>query len=83
MCWGRFVSPVVWGGPLNVNAIKQIKIKQQIKDLADELKRVDWPTREKVVSSTWAVVMVSAFVGAFLYGSDLLISWGMKLIMPH
>lgn len=65
------------------NAIKQIKIKQRVKELLDELKRVDWPNREKVVGATWAVVFVSAFVGAFLYGSDLLISFGMNFIMPH
>ncbi len=58
-------------------------IKQQTKDLFAELERVDWPTKEKVMSSTWAVILVSVFVGAFLYGADRLISWGMTFILPH
>lgn len=58
-------------------------IKQQAKDLFAELNRVDWPTKEKVLSSTWTVVAVSVFVGVFLWGADWLISWGMKFILPH
>jgi len=58
-------------------------IKQQSKDLATELKRVDWPAKDKVLSSTYAVVVVSVFVGVFLWCADWLISWGMKFILPH
>jgi len=58
-------------------------IKQQTKDLLAELNRVDWPGKEKVMSSTGAVIVVSAFVGVFLWLADLAISWGMKFILPH
>ena len=58
-------------------------IKKQSKDLWAELDRVDWPTKQKVLSATYAVVAVSVFVGFFLWGSDLLISWGMQFILPH
>lgn len=58
-------------------------IKQQTKDLFAELDRVDWPTKDKVMGSTWAVVFVSAFMGLFLWGADLAISWGMTFIIPH
>jgi preprotein translocase SecE subunit len=57
-------------------------IKKQVKDLWAELDRVDWPGKEKVLSATYAVVAVSLFVGFFLWGADLLISWGMKFILP-
>jgi len=58
-------------------------IKKQSKDLWAELDRVDWPAKQKVLSATYAVVAVSVFVGFFLFGADLLISWGMKFILPH
>ncbi len=48
-----------------------------------ELNRVDWPPKDKVLSATYAVAVVSLFVGLFLWGSDWLISWGMKFIMPR
>lgn len=58
-------------------------IKQQTKDLIDELKRVDWPAQKKVTSSTYSVVAVSLFVGLFLWGSDLLFSWALSHVIPH
>ena len=58
-------------------------IKQQAKDLLTELNRVDWPTKEKVLSAAYAVAAVSVFVGVFLWSTDWVISWGMKFILPH
>ena len=58
-------------------------IKQQTKDLLAELNRVDWPSKEKVLSASYSVVAVSVFVGLFLWGADWVITWGMALILPH
>ena len=44
---------------------------------------MDWPAKDKVLSAATSVVIVSAFVGTFLWGADWVISWGMKLILPH
>ena len=51
-------------------------IKQQAKDLAAELNRVDWPTKEKVMTSDWTVVIVSVFVGVYLWSVDWVLSKG-------
>ncbi len=48
-----------------------------------ELDRVDWPSKDKVLGATYAVVAVSLFVGVFLWGADQVISWGMTYILPH
>ena len=58
-------------------------IKQQAKELLAELNRVDWPSKDKVLSASYSVVAVSVFVGLFLWGADWVISWGMKFILPH
>ena len=58
-------------------------IKQQAKDLFAELQRVDWPNREKVISSTTTVVVISVFVGLFLWVADLGLAWAMQYILPH
>ena len=58
-------------------------IKQQAKELVAELNRVDWPGKDKVLSAAYAVAAVSVFVGLFLWSADWVISWGMKLILPH
>jgi preprotein translocase SecE subunit len=51
-------------------------IKQQAKDLAAELNRVDWPSKEKVMTSAWTVVIVSVFVGVYLWSVDWVFSKG-------
>lgn len=58
-------------------------IKHQAKELITELKRVDWPGKQKVLSATYSVVIVSTFVGLFLWAADKAISWGMSFILPH
>jgi len=57
-------------------------IKQQTKDLIAELNRVDWPTKNKVLSATYAVALVSVFVGIYLWGADILFSWLTKFLAP-
>jgi len=58
-------------------------VKHQVKDLWAELGRVDWPSWEKVRGAALSVIIVSTFVGLFLFGADLLIAYGAKLILPH
>lgn len=57
-------------------------VKHQTKELLAELSRVDWPTKDKVMSSTWSIVIVSTFVGFFLWGADWAISYLMKFLLP-
>jgi len=52
-------------------------------ELLAELKRVDWPGKPKVLSAAYSVVIVSAFVGLFLWACDKVITWGMAFILPH
>ena len=57
-------------------------IKQQALDFKAELKKVDWPTKDKVLASTWTVVVTSVVVGLFLWGADWLLSKGFALLLP-
>ena len=58
-------------------------IKHQAKELLVELNRVDWPNKEAVLRSTYAVAAVSIFVGVFLWAADWVISWGMQFFLPQ
>ncbi len=58
-------------------------IKHHTKELLAELSRVDWPSKDKVMSSTWSITIVSVFVGFFLWGADWAISLAMKYLLPH
>ncbi len=58
-------------------------IKKQAKDLKAELDRVDWPSRDKVLSSTWVVVLISLFVGVFLWAADWVLARGFDYLLPR
>jgi preprotein translocase SecE subunit len=58
-------------------------IKQQWTDFRAELKRVDWPAKDKVWSSALTVAAVSVAVGFFLYGADWLLTKGFGYLLPH
>jgi preprotein translocase SecE subunit len=58
-------------------------IKQQAKDLMAELNRVDWPSKDKVLTSTWTVILVSVFVGAYLWSVDWVLARGFHYLFPR
>jgi len=58
-------------------------IKQQARDLMAELDRVDWPSKDKVLSSTWIVVVISVFVGVFLWAADWVLAKGFAYLLPR
>lgn len=58
-------------------------IKQQARDLMIELDRVDWPSKEKVLSTTWIVVLISIFVGVYLWAADWFLAKGLAYFLPR
>jgi len=43
-----------------------------ISQVWDELKKVTWPTRQEVIRLTFAVILISLIVGAYIGGLDYL-----------
>jgi preprotein translocase subunit SecE len=50
--------------------------KQFYRDVKLEMKKVTWPTRQEVYSTTFVVLIAVFFFGFFLWGVDVLISLG-------
>jgi preprotein translocase subunit SecE len=51
-----------------------------IRESKAELKKVTWPTKKQVLSSTLVVVGLTAVVGAYLFGVELVLSFLAGLI---
>lgn len=45
-----------------------------VKESLDELKKVAWPTRTEIIRLTISVIVISAIVGIFLGGVDLILT---------
>ncbi len=54
---------------------KYDQFKQFYRDVKAEMKKVSWPTRQEVYSTTMVVLIAVFFFGFFLWGSDVLISF--------
>ncbi|HSA31485.1 MAG TPA: preprotein translocase subunit SecE [Candidatus Omnitrophota bacterium] len=52
-----------------------------VKEVAAELKKVSWTTREDLMSSAWIVIVSSAFLGIFIAATDFVISKGIAFLI--
>ena len=57
------------------------RIRQFFKDVIAEFKRVQWPTRDATIKSTWVVVCISFDVALYLGIADLGLSDIMQMII--
>ncbi len=46
-----------------------------LKDVKAELKKVTWPSRQEVYSTTVVVIIASVFFGFYLFFMDVVFSW--------
>ena len=44
-------------------------------DVRNEMRRVTWPSRREVYTTTVVVILTSVFFGVYLWGLDLALSW--------
>ena len=51
-----------------------------LKEVVAELKKVTWPSREEVTSTTIVVIASIFFFGFFLFFCDIVFGWGLAKI---
>jgi preprotein translocase subunit SecE len=51
-----------------------------LKDARSELKKVTWPSRKEVTSTTLVVIAATIFFGFFLFFMDVIFSWAISQI---
>jgi preprotein translocase subunit SecE len=51
-----------------------------LKEVRSELKKVTWPSRSDVVSTTIVVLIATLFFGFYLFFMDVIFSWVIKRI---
>jgi preprotein translocase subunit SecE len=57
------------------------KIKTYWNETVAELGKVTWPSREEVTGSTIVVVVVSAVVGFFIFGVDMILAKAVGMLL--
>jgi preprotein translocase subunit SecE len=51
------------------------KLGNFLKDVRSELKKVTWPSKNEVVSTTVVVIAATVFFGFYLFFMDVIFSW--------
>jgi preprotein translocase subunit SecE len=51
-----------------------------LKDVRAELKKVTWPSKNEVVSTTVVVIAATIFFGFYLFFMDVIFSWAITQI---
>ena len=64
-----------------VNKDKAPKKKDFIKTLKAEFKKIIWPDKDTLVKQTGAVLIVSVLMGALISVLDLVIKFGLNIII--
>jgi len=68
-------GPPAWlAGPLGWGPRKVAELRTFFSEVKSELKKVTWPSREEVYSTTIVVILTTVFFGFYLYGLDLVMS---------
>ncbi|MFL6289531.1 MAG: preprotein translocase subunit SecE [Thermoanaerobaculia bacterium] len=57
------------------------KTKEFLSEVRTEMRKVSFPARDEVVSTTIVVIVTSVVVAAFLFVADRLIIWGYQGIV--
>jgi preprotein translocase subunit SecE len=51
------------------------RLRNFLKDVRAEIKKVTWPSRNEVYSTTIVVIIATLFFGIYLYALDIVFSW--------
>jgi preprotein translocase subunit SecE len=54
------------------------RFPQFLKDVRSELKKVTWPSRTEVTSTTVVVIAATLFFGFYLFFMDIIFSWAIN-----
>ena len=75
-------GPPNWvSGPLGWAPRKLNELKTFFVEVRSELKKVTWPSKNEVYSTTIVVILTTVFFGFYLYGLDIAFSWLMRRVM--
>jgi preprotein translocase SecE subunit len=73
------VAPRGVGGALGWPGRKLAEGRAFLQEVRSELKKVTWPSRKEVYSTTLVVIATSIFFGFYLWGLDIVLSRALSL----
>lgn len=72
---------LVLGAGVFLTSGKGVQTREFLSESRFELRKVVWPTRQEALRTTWVVMIAVAVLSLILAGFDLMIQFGVKLIL--
>ena len=77
-------GPPAWlAGPMGWGPRKVAELRTFFSEVRSELKKVTWPSKQEVYSTTVVVILTTVFFGFYLYGLDLAMSQVFTRVLGH
>jgi len=55
-------------------------IREYLQEVAQEMKKVNWPSRQELISNTFITIIATLIISAFIFGADQVISSALDLL---
>jgi preprotein translocase subunit SecE len=55
-------------------------ITNYVQDVSKEMKKVNWPDRDELVSNTTITIVATLLISAFIFGADQVISTVLEVV---
>jgi preprotein translocase subunit SecE len=57
------------------------QFQQYLKEVVEQLKKVTWPKWDELKGSTLVVIVFSIIMAFYIWGIDMVLTWGLSQIM--
>ena len=55
-------------------------IKEYLEEVAQEMRKVNWPSRQELISNTFITIVATLIISGFIFGADQIISGALELL---
>ena len=55
-------------------------IREYLQEVMSEMRKVNWPDRQELISNTFITIVATLIISAFIYGADQIISGALTVL---
>jgi preprotein translocase subunit SecE len=55
-------------------------IREYLQEVMSEMRKVNWPDRQELISNTFITIVATLLISAFIYGADQIISGALTVL---
>jgi preprotein translocase subunit SecE len=81
--WLAVIGGLVAGSVGFLTSLKGAQVREYLAESRFELRKVVWPTRQEALRTTGLIIVAVTIISLLLAAFDLVIQWGVKLLLGN